>query len=153
MSVKVYPPAIVITLPSSQDQPHLSSSVKCSLWCETYKRMIIFLGILFIIAVMGAVIAISRGSSTSTSVTNPCETYKADDFASGVSLACFRTMWTNAGCKMGVPNNYAGWYLRSPDGGRTVICIPPKTGNLCGAGSFGTIQNSIWRCDLEYKGY
>lgn len=149
------PPNVVITLPSSWDQPHLSLSIKCSLLCETYKRGCILLGVVVILALIGAIIGITQGASTSTtgSTTNPCEEYKADDFASGVSLACFRYMWTNAGCKTVVPDGYAGWYLRSPDGGKTVLCIPPQTGPLCGAGSFGAIQNSVWHCNLDYKGY
>lgn len=159
MTAKVYPvtyatpPDLVITLPSSQDQSHLSLSVKCSLWCEMYKRLLIFLGVIVVIVIIGIVIAISRNPSTTNSSTNPCDSYKSDDFASGVSLACFRYMWTNAGCKAPVPDGYAGWYLRSPDGTRTVLCIPPRIGSLCGAGSFGMIQNSVWRCDLDYRGY
>lgn len=162
MSAKVYPldvavkppPDIVVVLPSSWDEPHLSPTVKCSLCCETYKRGFTLLGILAMIVVIGILIAISKGSSsTSNTGANPCEEYKSDDFASAVSIACFRIMWTNAGCKSVVPDGYAGWYLRSPDGGKTVLCIPPKTDSLCGAGSYGAIQNSIWRCDLNYKGY
>lgn len=160
MAPKVYPvtyaapPDLVITLPSSQDQLHLSLSVKCMLWCETYKRGVALLGIVLLIVVIGTIVALSGGSSDSTtSSTNPCFAYKADDFASGVSLACFRYMWGNAGCKTPVPDGYAGWYLRSPDGTKTVLCIPPHTGYLCGAGSYGMIQTSVWRCDLDYRGY
>lgn len=162
MSAKIYPldvaikppPEVVVILPSSWDEPHLSMSVKCSLCCETYKRGIILLGIAVVLVIIGAIIGLTRGSSSSTTSSNdPCTEYKPDDFASGISLACFRSVWINAGCKSVVPDGYSGWYLRSPDGGKTVLCIPPRTGSLCGAGSFATILNSIWRCDLDFKGY
>jgi hypothetical protein len=143
-----------VELPSSFDQPHLSSSVKCSLWFEIYRQSIICLGIAIVICVIIAVVFLRRSDSApDTTSTNPCEGYKSDDFASSVSLTCFRYMWANTGCKSAVPDGYAGWYLRSPDGGKTVLCVAPKIGPLCGAGSYGAILNSIWRCDLEYKGY
>lgn len=160
--VKVYPiihappPSLIITLPSTSDQDHLSSSVKCSIWCDIYKRTILIVGLILLLAIIIIVVVLSRsgGASSSTSTTtNPCESYRPEDFASSVSLTCFRYMWANAGCKSTVPDGYAGWYLRSPDGGKTVLCIPPKTGALCGAGSFGTLQNSVWRCDLDFRGY
>lgn len=141
-------------LPLSFDQPHLSSSVKCSLWCSTYRSSILCIGTSLVITIILLVVLLRASHSTTESTsTNPCEGYKMDDFASSISLACFRFMWLNAGCKSTVPDGYAGWYLRSPDGGKTVLCLPPKTGSLCGAGSYGAILNSIWRCDLEFKGY
>lgn len=114
-----------------------------------------FLGIMILFAIIGTVIAITQTaapSATSTS-TNPCEMYKPEDLASGVSHACFSYIWTNAGCKSTVPDGYAGWYVRSPDGGKTVMCIPPNTGVACGAGSFSAILNNAWHCDLNYRGY
>jgi hypothetical protein len=150
------PPPITITLPSIYDEPHISTDVKCAFCCESNKRCIIPTAIMGLIGMIIAIVVLKNsGTSTSGTTTsvNPCEAYKSDDMASGVSLACFRYTWANAACKTIVPDGYAGWYLRSPVGGKTVLCIPPNTGSACGAGSYGTIINTVWHCDLDFKGY
>ncbi len=148
------PPEIVIST-SIYDEPHLSTGVKCAFCCESNKRCIILIGIVLVIGIIVAIVTLkgSGSDTSSTTSTNPCESYKADDLANSITLACFRTMWANAGCKSVVPDGYAGWYLRSPDGGKTVLCVPPTLHERCGAGSFGAVQNSVWRCDLDYRGY
>ena len=99
----------------------------------------------------------SPSSSASTTTTDPCSSYRPDDLANSISLSCFEYMWKNAGCiekgKGTVPNNYNGWWLRSPSGGKTVLCIPPNVNERCGAGNFGTVVNNICLCDLNYSGY
>lgn len=152
MKVHPSPPEIVISR-SIYDEPHLSTGVKCAFCCESNKRCIILTSIFALIGIIVTVIALTRSGTTATTATNPCESYKADELANGISLACFRYMWANAGCKTMVPDGYAGWYLRSPDGGKTVLCVYPLVGERCGAGSYGAVQNSIWRCDLAYEGH
>jgi hypothetical protein len=153
--VTTAPPPITVVTSSVYDEPHLSTGVKCAFCCESNKPCIILTSVLVLIGIIATVIALKNsGSSTNTSGSNnPCESYKSDDLAGSITLACFRTMWANAGCKTSVPDGYAGWYLRSPEGGKTILCIPPNINERCGAGSFGAVQNSVWRCDLDYRGY
>lgn len=151
VSIKPYQPYIPTMESSIYDQPHISSGVKCAFFCSTYKRCLSILGILFLIGIISIIINISGDRSTSSS--NPCATYTTSDLASSVSLECFRYLWINADCKGMVPNGYTGWWLRSPQGGKTILCINGIAEENCGAGSYGAIVNNIYKCDLSYKGY
>jgi hypothetical protein len=43
--------------------------------------------------------------------------------------------------------------MRSPSGGKTILCIPPNIGDRCGAGSYSYVVNNAFTCNLDYKGY
>lgn len=146
-----YQPYLPTMESSIYDQPHISIGVKCSFFCSTYKRCLAVSAILSVISIIIVVILITRTTTTSSS--NPCSSYTASDLASSVSLECFRYLWVNSGCKGTVPNGYDGWWLRSPQGGKTVLCTNGVMGESCGAGSYGTIVNSIYKCDLSYRGF
>lgn len=83
---------------------------------------------------------------------NPCINYSGTDLASSVSLTCFRYIWKKNLCKDNIPDNYKGWWLRSPDGGRTVNCIYPKLNDQCGAGNYLTIIIYSRNCIINYNG-
>jgi hypothetical protein len=163
MSAKVYPEIIIQNTKLSiepykpyidssiYDQPHISTSVKCMFFCSTYKRCLTILCMLCTLCIIILVIIISGDRSTSSS--NPCATYTTSDLASSVSLECFRYLWINAGCKGMVPNGYNGWWLRSPQGGKTVLCTNGIAEEYCGAGNYGAIINNVYKCDLYYKGF
>lgn len=162
--MKVYPLEVVkvekdvkedIRLPSLDEYVHhYSWDVRCMFYWESYKWLIIFLITCAIIAIVTASIVLTRSSSGSTtSSSNPCSAYVQNDLASSVTLECFRYIWQNAGCKTLVPNGYNGFWLRSPSGGKTVLCIPPNVGDQCGAGSYSYIINNVYTCVLDYRGY
>lgn len=138
------------TLESIYEQPHISSGVKCEFFCSTYKRCLTFLGIVCLIGVI-TIIIISQNTSSTTS--NPCASYTSSDLANTISLDCFRYLWIKKDCKEMVPNGYHGWWLRSPQGGKTILCVNGIAEEYCGAGSYGAIINNIYKCDLLYKGY
>jgi hypothetical protein len=128
--------------------------VECQFFWWRNKKLILLCVFLFISLgiSMGVYLGTSNSSSTTTS-TNPCETYKMDDLANTVTLRCFNYIWTNSGCNGFVPSGYMGWWLRSPEGGKTIPCVPPNIGERCGAGNYATIINNIFVCDLNYRGY
>lgn len=142
------------TMETVENNNHFQYSldVKCMFYWETYKRLFLFLfGILIIMIIV--MIIILRPTSSSTTSNSPCEKYKQDDMASSVSIECIRYVWANAGCKSSVPDGYNGFWRRSPEGGKTVLCIPPRTDHLCGAGSYSYLINNAFKCNLDYKGY
>ena len=146
------PPNNFLTMEDLED--HYSCEVKCNFCWWKYKNWIALFICVVLASIIGLGIALSKSSTSSASTaTNPCETYKDDDFASGVSLECLRTLWANSNCKGSIPDGYMGWWLQSPDGGKMVLCIPPNTGSRCGAGNFGTIRNNMYVCNLDYRGY
>lgn len=151
ISIEPYQPYIPKIDSSIYDQPHISSGVKCAFFCSTYKRCLSILGILCLIGIISIIIITSGDRSTSSS--NPCATYTTSDLASSVSVECFRYLWINTGCKGMVPNGYNGWWLRSPQGGKTIICINGIAEENCGAGNYGAIINNIYTCNLSYRGY
>jgi len=138
-------------LSSIYDEPHISMDVKCTFFCSTYKQLISILGFILLVSLIITIIFITKNKSTSDS--NPCISYTINDLASSTTIECFRYLWNNAGCKATVPNGYNGWWLRSPQGGKTIICTNGITDNNCGAGNYGTILNNIYHCDLSYKGF
>lgn len=148
LSIEPYKPYIDSSI---YDQSHISTSVKCIFFCSTYKRCLTILCMLSVISIITLVIIISQ--STSTSISNPCATYTTSDLASSISLECFSYLWINAGCKGMIPNGYNGWWLRSPQGGKTILCNYGIAEENCGAGNYGTIINNIYKCDLYYKGF
>ena len=148
--IKPYQPHLN-TLGTIYDQPHISSGVKCAFFCSTYKRCLTVSAILSLIGVLTFVILLTRNTSTSSS--NPCTSYTTSDLASSVTLECFRYLWENNGCKGIVPNGYHGWWLRSPQGGKTILCTNGISEENCGAGSYGAIINNIYTCNLSYKGF
>ncbi len=148
------PPPVKINnyIPDSYGYTY-SWNVECDFFCWRHKRLIFFLLVLCIASGIALGIVLSSKSDTSTTTTNPCEKYKMDDLANSVTLDCFNYIWTNGGCKGSVPGGYNGWWRRSPQGGKTILCIDPNIGERCGAGNYGTIINNIFVCDLNYKGY
>lgn len=155
--MKQEPSAIVVTvaadLGSIYDSPDYSLWVKIRFFMDTWRRCLLFSGIAVVACIIAIVIvARSSTSSSSNSVTDPCSEYRSEDYASSVTLSCFRFMWTNAGCKSVVPDGYSGWYLRSPSGGKTIPCLGTVLDSSCGAGSFGAMSNTIFHCDLGYLG-
>ena len=156
------PPSISIRIEEVPiyENSYYSWDVRCTFLYNAHKWKINF----FILLILSAIITISvivsstTTSSSSTDVDlNPCNIYKDDDYASQVSIKCLQKLWDSAGCvtkgKGTVPDNYKGWWLQSPSGGKTVLCIPPNTEERCGAGNFGTIRNTIYICILNYRGY
>lgn len=123
-----------------------------------YKCLIVFLSVVLLASIIIlSLVFFNSSSETSSSSSNPCEKYRADDLANSISMACFQNIWSKAGCvekgKGTVPDEYNGWWLRSPSGGKTVPCIEPNVNERCGAGNYGTIVNNLWICDLNYRGY
>ncbi len=84
---------------------------------------------------------------------SPCISYTSEDYASSVSLECFRYLWARQNCKEPVPDGFRGWWLRSPNGGRMVPCYPPNTGERCGAGNYKSMCTYLFRCQLSFPGY
>jgi hypothetical protein len=142
------------------ENENYSWGVRCEFFYEAHKWKIITFLILLLSGVISLIVILSKTKTSSSSsgvYDNPCENYKDDDYASGVSLSCLRQLWDIAGCitkgKGTIPDGYNGWWLRSPSGGKMVLCVPPNTGDRCGAGNFGIIRNMIFVCDLNYRGY
>lgn len=150
ITIEPYKPYIP-TLESIYDQSHISLDVKCSFFCSTYKRCLTIVGIICIISIISIIIAISQNTTSTSS--NPCSSYTSSDLASSITLDCFRYLWSNVGCKGIVSNGYNGWWLRSPQGGKTILCIHGIAEESCGAGNYGTILNNVYKCDLSYKGF
>jgi hypothetical protein len=144
-------PDIKITLPSLYDEPHISWNVKCSIFYGNNRKLCNFIIFIVICIIIVTIILLTRNISP-TKNESPCISYQSEDYASSVTIECFRYLWKNSGCNNNVPDNYRGWYLRSPNGGKTILCIPPNTGDLCGAGSYKTILTTIYTCNLEYRG-
>lgn len=154
------PPSISVKMEEIpvHENSYYSWNVRCSFFYNAHKWKINFITLLAISAIITISISISDTSSSSTDTgLNPCIKYKDDDYASEVSVKCLQKLWDLSGCitkgKGTVPDNYKGWWLQSPSGGKTVLCIPPNTNERCGAGNFATIRNSIYICILDYKGY
>lgn len=153
------PPSVIITI--DDEYAHFSWDVRCQFFWWKYKQLILCFSFLILSAIIAITIVAlkssSSSSSSSISSSDPCETYRSDDFASGVSLACLRSIWSKSGCvekgKGTIPDGYSGWWLRSPSGGKTVPCVYPNIDDKCGAGNYGTIINNLWVCDLNYRGY
>jgi hypothetical protein len=153
ITVNTPPPFKVNNYIPSDYGVEYSWDIKCQFFWWRHKKIILF-GVFSVIAVGIALGIVLSSKTPSSSVnTNPCESYKMDDLASSITLECFNYIWTNGGCKGFAPKGYLGWWLRSPEGGKTVPCIPPNIGERCGAGSYGTVVNNIFVCDLNYRGY
>ncbi len=165
--MKVHPfhpnpiPPVGITIDNENDYNHYNHftwDVRCQFFWWKYKAVIFVLLFLILCGIISVMIVFnSNKSSPESTSTNPCSTYKMDDLANSISMNCFQTLWKNVGCiekgKGTVPSDYKGWWLRSPEGGKTVFCIYPNVNERCGAGNYGTIVNNLWICDLNYKGY
>lgn len=115
---------------------------------ERYTKIISCLLVVIIIIVIIIIVEINKQDSKD----NSCIGYLHSEFASAISINCFRLIWKNNGCKDVIPDNYNGWWLRSPEGGRMVPCIYPKIKNLCGAGNFLVILTHSSNCNLNYEG-
>ena len=154
------PSAVCVTvtadLGSIYDSPDHSLWVKIRFFMDTWRRCLLFSGIAVVAGIITVIILVKSsadsGGTGSGNSSNPCSAYRSEDYASSVTLACFRFMWTNAGCKSVVPDGYSGWYLRSPSGGKTIPCLGTVLDSSCGAGSFGAMANTIFHCELGYLG-
>lgn len=141
------PNPITVQLGSIYDTNH-TFCIKLKFFYDRYKKLIMFLGIIVFILIIIAILSLTNLSS---SVGNPCILYTDSDLAQDVSMGCFNHMWRNT-CKGNIPGDFnGGWWLRSPEGGKTVPCYPKNVGK-CGAGNFGTIRTNIFRCNLYYEG-
>lgn len=69
-----------------------------------------------------------------------------------ILIICIRYLWKSYGCTTTIPNNYQGWWFRSPKGGQMVPCIYPNTVNLCGAGNYQVIVIYTRYCNINYIG-
>lgn len=131
------------------DTSHYSFAVKWMFFYMTYKKYIKFtLFVLFIAIILMTILLTVRHKISN----NPCISYSSDTLANKVSITCFHHLWSRS-CTVSLPDSYNGrWWLRSPNGGRLVRCIPPHTGELCGAGSYSSITLYIFRCRIDEDG-
>jgi len=153
--IKVYPEPIVLQLEENinkdkDEEEHFSLSVKCMFFWMRYKKILSCIGIILLIGVISLISAVTKSSKNENF---PCINYTSQDLASTVSIECLRYLWKGNGCKGEIPDGYNGWWNRSPQGGKTVMCLYPNIGNLCGAGSFSTITTNFFVCDLNFKGF
>jgi hypothetical protein len=109
-------------------------------------RLIVFILLFIIIGIVAGVI------STSKITPFPCYTYSYNTLASSVSIQCLQYLWTKNGClntKPQIPNDYNGYYLRSPNGLNTVHCNSINSGKNCGVGSYNNIIVNLQFCNLN----
>lgn len=131
------------------DTENLPLSIRCRFFYETHRKKILILSIICIIALIVSIIILSPKNNKDN---NPCLKYSSNDLASSISIECFRYIWKNHGCATTIPDNYDGWWLRSPRGGQMVPCIYPNTGSLCGAGNYLVIVIYSRHCNINYDG-
>ena len=109
-------------------------------------KMIVFI---FLILIIGGIV--TSISLTSNTKSFPCIGYGYDTLASSVSIACLQYIWVVTGCtksKPPIPNDYSGYYLRSPSGLTTVHC----NNNInCGVGNYNAMVTQLQVCNLNYN--
>lgn len=145
------PSSVTVELGTIYDTPH-SFWVKMQFFMDTWRRCLLLSGVGVIAAIITTVVLLRSSGADTGSGSQPCMIYRPEDMAESVTLSCFRYLWINGGCKSAVPDGYKGWYLRSPLGGKTVPCLS-SADTACGAGSYGTLINSVYHCDLGYLGH
>lgn len=139
---------MIVPLESIYDSEHLSWTIKCRFFYYRNRLLInLMMSILFIGCIISSIV-ISRSSGENPET--PCLVYSPEDLASSISIQCFRYIWRN--CHQSIPNDYKGWWLRSPKGLQMIPCISSLPEEKCGAGSFRTIATYSYLCKLDYKG-
>jgi len=134
-------------IPSEYEGIEYTWSIKAYFCWLKYKKLILLSIFLLILLLIILLIIVSKKKSSSES---PCQQYLPQDLASSVSLDCFRWLWQRT-CNQYVPDNYQGFWLRSPEGERMISCIGNE--ERCGAGSYTYIINNMFVCNLNYRGY
>ncbi len=148
-NIKVETSTLQLSSESIYDSPHHTLSTKCRFLYDSHKKKIITLGVILIITIIIIIIVANSNPSSN----NPCIDYSSEDYASSVSMKCFRYLWEKT-CHQNIPNDFdGGWWRRSPSGGRMIPCIPPIKGNRCGAGSYKIMTTYLYICNLYYGGY
>lgn len=148
-SINIQTPTLQLSIESIYDSPHHTLSTKCRFLYDSHKKKVIFLWILLIVVIIIILIIITNNKTSD----NPCINYSSEDYASSVSMECFRYLWERT-CEQRVPMNFdGGWWRRSPNGGNMIPCIPPMKNNLCGVGSYKSMTTYLYICNLYYEGY
>lgn len=108
------------------------------------------LSIIFVFIIIGVVISIVLSQKTNVF---PCSTYSEQTLASSVTIKCIQYLWEVSGCikngKQHIPDNYNGFFLRSPAGLTYVRCDNINSGNNCGVGNYRALVNYIQLCNLS----
>jgi hypothetical protein len=108
--------------------------------------------LIFVIIIIGVVLGIILSQNTTVF---PCYGYSDQTIASDVTIKCLQYLWTVAGCiKKGmpqIPDDYNGFYLRSPLGLTYVHCDSTHNGNICGVGNYRTLATNLQLCNLNYN--
>jgi hypothetical protein len=110
------------------------------------------LSITFVFIIIGAVLGIILSQNT---YVFPCYGYSEQSLASSVTIKCLQYLWEVAGCikngKPLIPDDYNGFYLRSPAGLTYVRCDNINYGNNCGIGNYRALVNNIQLCNLNFN--
>lgn len=146
--ISVQPPTLQISLESIYDAPHFTLYTKCCFFYDTYKKIINFIIVIFIIGIIITIFVLTYNTKSD----NPCSGYFGEDYASMISRECFNYLWVKT-CHTSIPNHFdGGWWLRSPNGGRMVACSSSTKGKNCGAGSYKIITTYLYMCNLYFEG-
>lgn len=129
------------------DDSHITWKSRLHWFWNDHSKKIIFVVILLLAGVIAIVVSIQQSKSNEF----PCLSYTSSSYASSVTVKCLQFMWDASSCvskgKPPIPDNYNGYYLRSPQGGLTILCSSSPN---CGAGNFGTIQTDFSLCIMRY---
>jgi hypothetical protein len=149
--IKLHVPSpfhITLSTESVYFSPHHTVNTKCRFFCDEYHKRIIALIVIVIVGL--SIVIASTGSIESSD--NPCINYSLDEYASRISMTCFRHLWSKV-CKKPLPDGFNGeWWLRSPNGGRMVSCSTSYNDKECGAGSYQTVVTYLYLCNPYYDG-
>ena len=121
-----------------------------SRWVSNNCRIISCL--IFVFIIIGAILGIILSQNNHVF---PCYGYSEQTLASSVTIKCLQYLWEVSGCikngKQPIPDNYNGFYLRSPAGLSYVHCDSIHTGNNCGVGNYRTLSANLQLCNLNYN--
>jgi hypothetical protein len=135
-------------LPTAQD--HIENHYSClRFYYKKYQRYVPITIFLIAAIIFTIVIAIQASSSV---VTLPCTKYGKGTLAKDVSIECLRYIWNMYACENPAvfpPDNYQGWWNRSPLGEVAVNCNLDAN---CGVGSYYNIITYMKKCKAYYRG-
>lgn len=126
---------------------NLENKIKLEIFYQKHKSKLVAVTFAVLIGVI-VVIAIQNKQSSEI---NYCESYTSDTMASEVSVKCLQQLWAKNGCntKGSIPDSYTGFWLKSPEGGKLVMCGSFKIKTNCGIGSFQNICNWMYQCRID----
>jgi predicted nucleic acid-binding Zn ribbon protein len=119
-------------------------------WVSNNCRIISCL--IFVLIVIGVILSVILSQNSNIF---PCSSYSDQTLASSVTIKCLQYLWEVSGCikngKPPIPDNYNGFYLRSPAGLSYVRCDNIYYGNNCGVGNYRALVNSVQQCNLNFN--